>query len=64
MTSKWTRRTALKLSLLQFGVLGVGRAGIGEEALDFELPTASGGKLKLSSLRGKDVVLVFYRGYW
>ncbi len=36
----------------------------GDAAPDFELPAASGGKLRLSSLRGKDVVLVFYRGYW
>lgn len=50
--------------LLQFGVLGAALAAVGDEALDFELPTASGGKLRLSSLRGKEVVLVFYRGYW
>jgi hypothetical protein len=64
MTSNWTRRAALKISLLPLGVLGAGGATTGEEALDFELPSASGGKLRLSSLRGKEVVLVFYRGYW
>lgn len=36
----------------------------GSMAPDFELPSAEGGKLKLSGLRGKNVVLVFYRGYW
>jgi hypothetical protein len=36
----------------------------GTMAPDFELPSAEGGKLKLSSLRGRNVVLVFYRGYW
>jgi len=36
----------------------------GTLAPDFELPSASGGRLRLSSLRGKNVVLVFYRGYW
>ena len=36
----------------------------GTTAPDFELPSASGRTLKLSSLRGKTVVLVFYRGYW
>ncbi len=36
----------------------------GVVAPDFELPSSRGGKLKLSSLRGKNVVLVFYRGYW
>ncbi len=59
MTSKWTRRAALLL-----GVSGAVLAATGVEALDFELPTAAGGKLRLSSLRGKEVVLVFYRGYW
>jgi cytochrome oxidase Cu insertion factor (SCO1/SenC/PrrC family) len=36
----------------------------GVVAPDFELPSSAGGTLKLSSLRGKNVVLVFYRGYW
>jgi cytochrome oxidase Cu insertion factor (SCO1/SenC/PrrC family) len=40
------------------------RVVLGSVAPDFELPSAEGGKLKLSSLRGKNVVLVFYRGYW
>ena len=33
---------------------------IGNKAPDFNLPTDGGGKLKLSSLRGKNVVLYFY----
>ena len=40
------------------------RVVVGSVAPDFELPSAAGGTLKLSSLRGKIVVLVFYRGYW
>ena len=40
------------------------RVVVGSMAPDFELPSAAGGILKLSSLRGKNVVLVFYRGYW
>jgi peroxiredoxin Q/BCP len=32
----------------------------GERAPDFELPTASGEKLRLSGLKGKTVVLYFY----
>jgi cytochrome oxidase Cu insertion factor (SCO1/SenC/PrrC family) len=40
------------------------RVAVGVVAPDFELPSAAGGSLKLSSLRGKNVVLVFYRGYW
>jgi cytochrome oxidase Cu insertion factor (SCO1/SenC/PrrC family) len=40
------------------------RVAPGTLAPDFELPSAAGGNLKLSSLRGKIVVLVFYRGHW
>ena len=42
----------------------VNRVTPGMMAPDFELQSATGGTLKLSSLRGKIVVLVFYRGYW
>jgi peroxiredoxin Q/BCP len=34
--------------------------GVGEIAPDFELPSSTGKPLKLSSLRGKNVVLYFY----
>lgn len=40
------------------------RVAPGNLAPDFELPSAEGGSLKLSSVRGKNVVLVFYRGHW
>jgi len=33
---------------------------VGDKAPDFELPSTRGGKLKLSSLRGKNVLLNFY----
>ena len=33
---------------------------VGEKAPDFELRSTMGGKLKLSSLRGKNVLLQFY----
>ena len=33
---------------------------VGEKAPDFELPSTKGGKLKLSSLRGKNVLINFY----
>jgi cytochrome oxidase Cu insertion factor (SCO1/SenC/PrrC family) len=36
----------------------------GEQPPDFTLPTPDGRKISLASLRGKNVVLVFYRGYW
>jgi cytochrome oxidase Cu insertion factor (SCO1/SenC/PrrC family) len=40
------------------------RVAVGNVAPDFELPSAAGGTLRLGALRGKTVVLVFYRGYW
>ncbi len=33
---------------------------VGEQAPDFELRSTMGGKLKLSSLRGKNVLIQFY----
>lgn len=36
----------------------------GKEAPDFSLPDQEGREVKLSSLRGHRVVLIFYRGYW
>jgi len=36
----------------------------GRKAPDFTLPAADGTSVTLSALRGKNVVLVFYRGYW
>ncbi len=34
---------------------------VGEKAPDFELDSTKGGKLKLSSLQGKTVLINFYR---
>jgi peroxiredoxin len=34
--------------------------GIGDKAPDFELDSSKGGKLKLSSLKGKNVLINFY----
>ncbi len=33
---------------------------VGDKAQDFELESTGGGKLKLSSLRGKNVLINFY----
>jgi cytochrome oxidase Cu insertion factor (SCO1/SenC/PrrC family) len=40
------------------------RIQIGQKAPDFTLKNADGQAVSLSSYRGKNVVLVFYRGYW
>lgn len=43
----------------------IDRVAIGSRAPDFTLQNMSGGTTTLSSFRGrKNVVLVFYRGYW
>jgi hypothetical protein len=34
---------------------------VGQKAPDFELHSSKGGKLKLSDLRGKNVLINFYR---
>jgi peroxiredoxin len=34
--------------------------GVGDQAPDFELESSKGGKLKLSSLKGKNVLINFY----
>ena len=34
--------------------------GVGDKAPDFELDSSKGGKLKLSSLKGKNVLINFY----
>jgi len=40
------------------------RVQAGQTAPDFTLARPGGESLTLSSLRGKNVVLVFYRGHW
>jgi len=40
--------------------LSVSAVEVGEKAPDFELRSTMGGKLKLSSLRGKNVLIQFY----
>lgn len=46
---------------LVFAAAGLAHAlQVGEKAPDFELDSTKGGKLKLSSLRGKNVLINFY----
>jgi cytochrome oxidase Cu insertion factor (SCO1/SenC/PrrC family) len=60
-TSK-TVACALILALsLVFGLTDqAGAIGVGDKAPDFELDSSKGGKLKLSSLKGKNVLINFY----
>ena len=53
---------ALVLSLCLFiGSTGNARAiEVGDKAPDFELDSTNGGKLKLSNLKGKNVLINFY----
>jgi len=52
----------LGLSLLLATTRITAALEVGEKAPDFELDSTKGGKLKLSSLRGKNVLINFY-GY-
>lgn len=46
---------------LQLALANAARAvEVGDKAPDFELDSTSGGKLKLSSLKGKNVLINFY----
>ena len=51
---------AVSLSLLFGGLRSALAIGIGDQAPDFELDSSKGGKLKLSSLKGKNVLINFY----
>ena len=37
---------------------------VGRAAPDFTLPAADGTQMRLSSFRGHNLLLDFYRGYW
>lgn len=52
------------LAFAQSGPSDLNRIQPGQAAPDFTLKTADGRSLSLSDFRGKNVVLVFYRGYW
>jgi len=58
------KRPLLMTLLLAFFFLGMtvpaAAVEVGQPAPDFELESTKGGKLKLSSLRGKNVLINFY----
>lgn len=61
---KSTKRATLMMMFLAFFFLGptvtATAVEIGQKAPDFELDSTKGGKLKLSSLLGKNVLINFY----
>jgi hypothetical protein len=60
---KPTKTTLLSLLLVSF-LLAMTRFAValevGDKAPDFELDSTKGGKLKLSNLKGKNVLINFY----
>ncbi len=60
-TSGKTISVLLVAFALVFASSGLARAlQVGEKAPDFELDSTKGGKLNLSSLKGKNVLINFY----
>lgn len=74
MIHRIKHRCILLLSALLVAALAMGQnqplpkpqipSAEGKQAPDFSLPDQDGRNLRLSSLRGYRVVLIFYRGYW
>jgi len=61
---KEMKRASMAAVLLAFFFFGTALSAVavevGEKAPDFELDSTKGGKLKLSSLKGKNVLINFY----
>jgi cytochrome oxidase Cu insertion factor (SCO1/SenC/PrrC family) len=59
------RNTVSTSILIALFILAAARSAaaieVGDKAPDFELHSSKGGKLKLSDLRGKNVLINFYR---
>ncbi|MSP41555.1 MAG: redoxin domain-containing protein [Deltaproteobacteria bacterium] len=53
-------RIALACSMVFALSANASAIGVGDKAPDFELDSTTGGKLKLSSLKGKNVLINFY----
>jgi hypothetical protein len=56
------RHAILSFIFILTTTLSAAALEVGEKAPDFELDSTKGGKLKLSSLKGKNVLINFY-GY-
>ena len=68
MSTSINRRTALaalaSIAAAQTTAADLNRVAVGAAPPDFDLPSASGKQRTLASLKGSNIVLVFYRGYW
>lgn len=68
MSHSLSRRASLltmaSAAFAQSNASNLDRVKVGSNAPAFDLASAAGGKVSLKSLRGKNLVLVFYRGYW
>ena len=62
MTANRNRLSTIVIAFaLFFSASGLAQAlQVGDKAPDFELDSSKGGKLKLSSLKGKNVLINFY----
>ena len=62
MATSRKRLSTLAMGLcLFFAAVGVaGALQVGDKAPDFDLESSKGGKLKLSNLKGKNVLINFY----
>lgn len=68
MIHSLTRRASLlalsAAAFAQSSASDLDRVKVGAAPPAFDLPAAGGKNVSLASLKGKNLVLVFYRGYW
>lgn len=59
-STRWVFALGLTVALLFISSFDAAALEVGDKAPDFELDSTSGGKLKLSNLKGKNVLINFY----
>jgi len=59
-TAKYVFSLAIALAVIAGAISAAPALEVGDKAPDFELESSKGGKLKLSSLKGKNVLINFY----
>ena len=65
-TGRQGRHSVLRLALLRERIYCDAMTGLrfGQPAPDFSLPATTGGEVRLTDFRGRDVVLIFYCFDW